>query len=394
MIVDIYTHIIPDRFFTELERGSPKLGNMGKRLRSVRKLFDLDARFRDMDEIGEYRQIISLPNPPIEDIADGAVAKNLARVANDSMAELCANHPDRFPAFAAAVSMHDVDFSIAEAERAIKMGARGVQTFTNIAGHPLDEPRFRPFFAAMAAHDLPIWLHPARTSSMPDYASEPRSRFEMWWCFGWPYETTIAMARLVFDGIYDRHPKLKIITHHLGGGMIPFFDGRIGPGMDVLGARTVDEPGWPQDSNPANPFTASRQPPRNGDSKPWPNGYKWESGRLYAQMPAVPLTASPVPWLTSLHATEGRGAYGRPDFRGGQVREGIPYQQHFILGVAGHRRRPPDAGARRPAVAGSCSPAIRHRRARPRAGPRAGSRRGRNPRGGRVRPRRGGCCRA
>ena len=124
MIVDIYTHIFPDRFFQELERGSPKLGNMGKRLRSVRKLFDLDARFRDMDEIGEYRQIISLPNPPIEDIAEGEVANNLARVANDSMAELCAKHPDRFPAFAAAVSMHDVDFSIAEAARAIKMGAK------------------------------------------------------------------------------------------------------------------------------------------------------------------------------------------------------------------------------------------------------------------------------
>jgi len=242
MIVDIYTHIFPDRFFQELERGSPKLGNMGKRLRGVRKLFDLDLRFKDMDEIGDdYRQIISLPNPPIEDIAEGAVANNLAKVANDSMAELCAKHPDRFPAFAAAVSMHDVDFSIAEAERAIKMGARGVQTFTNIAGHPLDEPRFKPFFAAMAAHDLPIWLHPARTAAMADYASEPRSRFEMWWCFGWPYETTVAMCRLVFDGVFDRHPKLKIITHHLGGGMIPFFDGRIGAGMDVLGQRTVDE---------------------------------------------------------------------------------------------------------------------------------------------------------
>ena len=116
-----------------------------------------------------------------------------------------------------------------------------MQTFTNIAGHPLDEPRFRPFFAAMAAHDLPIWLHPARTSAMADYASEQRSRFEMWWCFGWPYETTVAMCRLVFDGIYDRHPKLKIITHHLGGGMIPFFDGRIGAGMEVLGQRTIEE---------------------------------------------------------------------------------------------------------------------------------------------------------
>ena len=242
MIIDIYTHIFPESYFKELERGPPKLGNMGKRMRGIPKLFDLDLRFKDMDAIGgDYRQIISLPNPPIEDIAEGEAANILARVANDAMAELCAKHPDRFPAFAAAVSMHDVDFSIAEAERAIKMGARGVQTYTNIAGHPLDEPRFRPFFAAMAAHDLPVWLHPARTSSMPDYAAEQKSRFEMWWCFGWPYETTIAMCRLVFDGIYDRHPKLKIITHHLGGGMIPYFDGRIGAGMDVLGQRTMDE---------------------------------------------------------------------------------------------------------------------------------------------------------
>jgi uncharacterized protein len=242
MIVDIYTHIFPDRFFQELERGSPKLGNMGKRLRAVKKLFDLDARFREMDEFGDYRQIISLPNPPIEDIAEGEVAKTLAQVANDSMAELCRRHPARFPAFAAAVSLDDVDGAIKEADRAIKtLGARGIQIFTNIAGHPLDEPGFEPLFAAMAAHDLPIWLHPARTANMPDYAAEQKSRFEMWWCFGWPYETTIAMARLVFAGVFDRHPKLKIITHHLGGGMIPYFDGRIGPGMDVLGSRTIDE---------------------------------------------------------------------------------------------------------------------------------------------------------
>ena len=79
-----------------------------------------------MDAIGDdYRQIISLPNPPIEDIAEGEVAKNLARVANDLMAELCAKHPKRFPAFAAAVSMHDVEFSIAEVERAIKMERAG-----------------------------------------------------------------------------------------------------------------------------------------------------------------------------------------------------------------------------------------------------------------------------
>ena len=128
-----------------------------------------------------------------------------------------------------------------EAERAITaLGARGVQVFTNVAGKPLDRPEYQPLFAALAAHDLPVWLHPARTAGMTDYASEPRSRFEMWWCFGWPYETSVAMARLVLSGLFDRHPALKVITHH-GGGMIPAFDGRVGPGMAVLGSRTTDE---------------------------------------------------------------------------------------------------------------------------------------------------------
>jgi aminocarboxymuconate-semialdehyde decarboxylase len=242
MIIDIYTHILPDLFFQEMSRVSPKLENIGARLRGVKKLFDLDLRFAEMDELGDYRQIISLPNPPLEEIAQGETAQRLSRVANDAMAELCAQHAKRFPAFVAAVSLDDVDAALKEAERAITtLGARGIQIFTNIAGHPLDEERFAPVFAMMAAHDLPIWLHPARNASMPDYASETKSRFEMWWCFGWPYETTVAMARLVFAGVFDRHPGLKIVTHHLGGGMIPFFDGRIGAGMEVLGQRTSDE---------------------------------------------------------------------------------------------------------------------------------------------------------
>jgi aminocarboxymuconate-semialdehyde decarboxylase len=240
-LIDIYTHIYPDRFFAAMTKVSPQLENLSKRLRTVTKLFDLDARFAEMDEYGDYRQVISLPNPPIEDIARGETGLTLARIANDAMAELCARHPDRFPAFAAAVSLTDVDGSLAEADRAIKdLGARGIQVFTNIGGRPLDDPAYRPVFAALAAHELPIWLHPVRTAAMPDYPAEAKSRFEMWWCFGWPYDTSVAMARLVFCGIFDRHPGLKIITHHCGG-MIPFYDGRVGPGLAVLGARTSDE---------------------------------------------------------------------------------------------------------------------------------------------------------
>jgi len=110
----------------------------------------------------------------------------------------------------------------------------------DIAGEPLDQPKFEPIFTVMAELDAAIWLHPARTPAMTDYASEPKSRYEMWWCLGWPYDTSVAMIRMVFWGLFDRHPKLKIITHHLGG-MIPYYDGRIGPGLQVLGARTSDE---------------------------------------------------------------------------------------------------------------------------------------------------------
>jgi uncharacterized protein len=240
-IVDIYCHIFPDKFFQEMNRIAPRLGNIGARLRGVKKLFDLDERFREMDKLGDYREIISLPNPPIEDLASGKVGLDLARIGNDAMAELCARHRQRFPTFVAALSMTDVEGSVAEARRAVnELGAGGVQIFTNLAGRPLDDRAFEPIFAAMAELDRPIWLHPARTAAMPDYPAEQKSRFEMWWCFGWPYDTSVAMVRMVFAGLFDRYPKLNVITHHLGG-MIPYYDGRVGAGMQVLGSRTSDE---------------------------------------------------------------------------------------------------------------------------------------------------------
>src|SRR5438270_6440932 len=137
MIVDIYTHILPDKFFREMSRVSPKLENIGARLRGVKKLFDLDLRFAEMDTLGDYRQVISLPNPPLEEIAQGETAQQLARVANDAMAELCGKHPKRFPTFVAAVSLDDVDAALKEAERAIaQLGARRIQILNNIPGHP------------------------------------------------------------------------------------------------------------------------------------------------------------------------------------------------------------------------------------------------------------------
>ena len=185
--------------------------------------------------------MVARSNWPIEDIASPEAGLKLARIANDDMAELCRKHPERFPTFAAALCMTDVDGSITEARRAVKeLGAAGALIYTDVAGEPLDEKKFDPFFAAMAELDATIWLHPSRTAAMTDYKAEKKSRYEMWWCLGWPYDTSVAMIRMVFCGLFDRYPDLRIITHHLGG-MISYYDGRIGPGMKVLGARTSDE---------------------------------------------------------------------------------------------------------------------------------------------------------
>jgi predicted TIM-barrel fold metal-dependent hydrolase len=241
MYIDIYTHIFPTAFYQRMSAIAPRLGNIGKRMQSVTAVHDLDVRFRAMDPFGDYKQIISLPNPPIEDITTPEQGIELARIGNDTMAEMVEKNRDRFPGFVAALAMHSMDETMEELHRAVTdLGAVGVQIFTNVGGRPLDHSDYEPVFAAMADYDLPIWMHPARTSDMTDYAAEEKSRFEIWWALGWPYETSVAMVRLVLWGLFDRYPKIKILTHHLGG-MIPYFEERVGAGLDVLGARTSDE---------------------------------------------------------------------------------------------------------------------------------------------------------
>ncbi|OGT82548.1 MAG: amidohydrolase, partial [Gammaproteobacteria bacterium RIFCSPLOWO2_12_FULL_52_10] len=182
-----------------------------------------------------------LASPPLELIKDPKVSAELARVGNDGMQELCVKYPERFPGFIASLPMNDPVAAVAEIRRAVEdLGALGVQIFTNVAGKPLDAPEFRPVFEMMAAYDKPIWLHPTRGANFPDYLTETRSLYEIWWTFGWPYETSVALARLVFAKIMQELPKLKIITHHAGG-MVSFFEGRVGPGWDQLGARTSSE---------------------------------------------------------------------------------------------------------------------------------------------------------
>ena len=241
MKIDIFNHIFPKKFFDKMVEVAPNGADMHKRVRNIPCIVDLDERFRIMDQFDDYCQVICLPSPPIEVFGAPPLSTELAKIGNDGMAELVRKYPDRFPAFIASLPMNDPDGLLAEARRAItELGAVGVQIFSNVLGRPLDKPETMPLFDLMAELDYPVWLHPARGADFPDYKGEKKSHYEIWWTFGWPYETSAAMAHLVFSGLFDRHPNIKIITHHLGA-MIPYFEGRVGHGWDQLGTRTSDE---------------------------------------------------------------------------------------------------------------------------------------------------------
>jgi aminocarboxymuconate-semialdehyde decarboxylase len=196
---------------------------------------------RIVDMFKDYQQILSHGMPPIETFAAPKDCEEFCKIINDGFVEICAKHPDHFPGYVAQVSLASPDAGVREAERAIKeLGALGVQIYTNVNDKPLDLPEYEPFFAKMAELGKPVWLHPNRTAKHADYIGESKSLYEIWWTFGWSYESAAAMGRLVMSKVIDRNPNLKMILHHFGG-IIPMLEGRIGPGWDQLGARTSDE---------------------------------------------------------------------------------------------------------------------------------------------------------
>lgn len=239
--IDAFNHFFPSALWQRIQALDGAGRNIGKRMQGIPCIYDLDTRFRVMDEFADYRQVTSLGMPPLDELAGPDISPELAKLANDGQAELVAKYPSRFAGYLAALPMNAPEAAARELERVFSSrSACGVQLHTNVGGWPLDDERFHPIFEIAAKYDRPILLHPSRGENMPDYLNESKSRYEIWWIFGWPYETSAAMARLVFSGTLDRWPNLKIVAHHLGA-MVPFFEGRVGPGSDQLGKRTSTE---------------------------------------------------------------------------------------------------------------------------------------------------------
>ncbi|MFH1351235.1 MAG: amidohydrolase family protein [Pseudomonadota bacterium] len=225
--IDIFTHILPPRYKEALDKKA-RHGSYFEFNRSVPALWNLSERFRIMDEYEGLRHVLTIASPPLEMVTDGAGAIELAKMANDEMAELIAKYPDRFIAGVACLPMNNIDAALSETDRAItELNLKGVQLYTPINGKPLDSPEFMDLYDKMAAYNLPIWIHPARDRDSPDYMDESHSRYGLFLVIGWPYETTLGMARLVYSGVLERYPGIKFITHHCGG-MVPFFAQRLG----------------------------------------------------------------------------------------------------------------------------------------------------------------------
>jgi predicted TIM-barrel fold metal-dependent hydrolase len=224
--IDAYSHISPPKYTEAIRKAYPEFYN--QILGNVPPLFDMDERFRIMDKYGQIVQVLTVgPVPPLEAIADAKKSVELAKLANNEMAELVLKYRDRFLAAIALLPMNNIEAALKETERTIdELGFRGIYLHTNINGKPLDAPEFLPLFQKMAEYDLPIYTHPWRGNDFADYTTESESKYAIASTFGWPYDTTVMMTRLVFSGIFEKFPNLKVITHHCGG-MVPFYEQRI-----------------------------------------------------------------------------------------------------------------------------------------------------------------------
>jgi len=238
--IDAYNHFFPKRYYDAFLETPAGAKDLGKRVQGIPALSDLELRRRVVAMFEDYAQVLSLGLPAVERLWSPDKAPEMARIGNDGLAELVAMHPDQFVGYSALLPMNAPDAAVKEAERVLANGANAIQLASNVNGKPLDEPEFWPIFEVVAKSGKPILLHPARTREMPDYPTEKHSKYEICSVLGWPYETGVTLARLVFSGIMDRYPDLKVIAHHLGG-VIPYLEGRVGHSWDQLGARTSDE---------------------------------------------------------------------------------------------------------------------------------------------------------
>jgi aminocarboxymuconate-semialdehyde decarboxylase len=184
------------------------------------KLTQPDVRLADMDAMGVDMQVVSPSPNQYYYWAEQALAHDIVRIQNEGLEALCKEHPGRLRALGAVALQHP-ELAARQLRDAVeKLGLYGVQISTNVEGGELSDPKFEPFWAEAARLQCVVFIHP-----MGPWGFDRLGRWYMANVIGQPLETTIALSHLIFSGLLDRHPTLRLLAAH-GGGYMPFYIGR------------------------------------------------------------------------------------------------------------------------------------------------------------------------
>jgi aminocarboxymuconate-semialdehyde decarboxylase len=216
LVIDAFAHVMPRSFADTLVKEYPT--DELKQLAAISYFGDMENTVRMLDKHKIDKQVLTLARPTIWINMPPDLLKRMTSLGNDSVAEAARTHPDRFiPVGTLPVPTEEY---LPEFDRCINdLGMAGIQILSNVEGRLLDDPAFRPFFAKANVTRTPVWIHPQLQA---DWSEE----FGLDKIFGWPFDTTMAMARVVFSGMMEEFPDLKIIVHHMGA-MVPYFSERI-----------------------------------------------------------------------------------------------------------------------------------------------------------------------
>lgn len=243
-VIDVHTHVLTEAWFALLKQhGGPRytVKEVTGGLRAIHldgapfmtpvpPMFDYGLRLKTMDECKVDVCVISLTCPNVF-WGGPEISLQAARIMNDDMQQAQTAHPSRLRWFASLPWQYP-ELALPELERACAAGASGVMVLANIGGVPLTDPQFAPIWAAIDAKGLPVLVHP---TAPPGVAEMDMSRFQLTASIGFTFDTTLALARMIYDGFFDRYRKLKIIGGH-GGGALPYLIARMDQCFDNIPA--------------------------------------------------------------------------------------------------------------------------------------------------------------
>jgi aminocarboxymuconate-semialdehyde decarboxylase len=247
---DLHTHYYPHAYIDRIERsggdvsfGTSPTGQRIIRYKGARffgvtaPMTDVAKRLEDMDRVGIDTEVLSLSTPNVY-FVEGKAQADVARLANDAYAELAQKHPGRFLGFA-SIPMDDPDAALEELSRAIdELHLQGVVVLSNIRGRALADPVYRPFFQEADRRKVCVFVHPmipAAADAFTEYVLGP--------IIGFPFDTTVAIAKLCYAGVFKQLPNVRWLVSHAGGA-VPYLMERMDSGWrDFAECRVnIDQP--------------------------------------------------------------------------------------------------------------------------------------------------------